>query len=115
MRSPAGTGVCCPIISLTLATALAVNETGGVFFTSGTVVVAIRISLALKYLNYNRADKRRQNLEFFQHHPLLYLDAGTPQHDSSVATCQRVYNVCVRPSPKIRPSGRAISGIRGLP
>src|SRR5580700_5831714 len=62
MRSPAGTGVCCPMISFTLETALAVSETGGVFFTSGTllftfgtVVVAIRISLALKYLYYTRA------------------------------------------------------------
>src|SRR5207302_3744932 len=69
MRRPAGTGVCCPMISFTLETALGVSETGGVFFTSGvacgllvftsgTVVVAIRISLALKYLNYNRARHR---------------------------------------------------------
>jgi hypothetical protein len=47
------------MISFTLETALAVRETGGVFFTSGftgatlvftsgTEVVAIRISLALK-------------------------------------------------------------------
>src|SRR5580692_11682199 len=50
------------MISFTLETALAVSETGGVFFTSGTlvftfgtVVVAIRISLALKYLHYTRA------------------------------------------------------------
>jgi hypothetical protein len=50
------------MISFTLETALAVSETGGVFFTSGTlmftfgtVVVAIRISLALKYLDYTRA------------------------------------------------------------
>src|SRR5580693_10789651 len=62
IRRPAGTGVCCPMISFTLETALAVSETGGVFFTSGTlmftfgtVVVAIRISLALKYLHYRRA------------------------------------------------------------
>src|SRR5271155_4169955 len=62
MRRPAGTGVCCPMIFFTLETALAVSETGGVFFTSGTlvftfgtVVVAIRISLALKYLDYTRA------------------------------------------------------------
>src|SRR6266851_9746895 len=65
MRRPAGTGFCCPMISFTLETALGVSETGGVFFasgltsgtvvfTSGTVVVAIRISLALKSLNYNR-------------------------------------------------------------
>jgi hypothetical protein len=45
------------MISFTLETALGVSETGGVFFTStalvftsGTVVVAIRISLALKSL-----------------------------------------------------------------
>src|SRR5579863_4370793 len=51
------------MISFTLATALAVRETGGVFlvtsgfvtFTSGTVVVAIRISLALKLLDYSRS------------------------------------------------------------
>src|SRR5580704_222843 len=61
MRSPAGTGLCCPMISLTLEMALAVSETGGAFFTSGmvvftlgTVVVAIGISLTLKYLNYSR-------------------------------------------------------------
>src|ERR1700733_4701098 len=61
MRRPAGTGFCCPMISLTLETALGVSETGGVFFTSGglvftvgTVFLAIRISLALKYLNYSR-------------------------------------------------------------
>jgi hypothetical protein len=52
------------MISFTLETALVVSETGGVFltsgtsvFTPGTVVVAIRISLALKYLNYNRRGK----------------------------------------------------------
>jgi hypothetical protein len=64
MRSPAGTGVCWPIISFTLETAFGVSETGGVFFTSGvlvcvstfgtvvvgTVVVAIDISLALKVI-----------------------------------------------------------------
>jgi hypothetical protein len=42
------------MISLTLATALAVRVTGGAFFTSGTVVVAIRISLALKLFDYIR-------------------------------------------------------------
>src|SRR6266851_3882193 len=56
MRRPAGAGVCCPMMSLTLATALAVRLTGVAFLvtsglvTSGTVVVAIRISLALKVL-----------------------------------------------------------------
>src|SRR5271165_1642036 len=65
MRRPAGTGLCCPIISFTLETAFGVSETGGVFFTSGTlvftsgtVVVAIPISLALKYLHYSRGGKR---------------------------------------------------------
>jgi hypothetical protein len=53
------------MISRTLATALVVSVIGGVFLdtsgafvvvTSGVVVVAIRISLALKgYLNYSRA------------------------------------------------------------
>src|ERR1700733_968024 len=66
MRRPAGTGLCCPMISFTLETALDVSETGGVFFTSGTfgftsgtlvVVVAIRISLALKYLHYSRGQQ----------------------------------------------------------
>src|SRR5580658_7317013 len=64
MRRPAGTGFCCPMISFTLETALAVSETGGVFltsgalvFTSGTVVVAIRISLRRKCLNYSRGRK----------------------------------------------------------
>src|SRR5271168_161867 len=64
MRRPAGTGLCCPMISFTLETALAVSETGGVFFTSGTLVftsgtdvVAIRISLALKYLHYSRGQQ----------------------------------------------------------
>jgi hypothetical protein len=43
------------MISFTLATALAVRLTGGAFLaTSGTVVVAIRISLALKQFNYNK-------------------------------------------------------------
>src|SRR5271157_47530 len=55
MRKPAGTGFCWAMISLTLATALAVRVTGGVFLvTSGTVVVAIRISLALKLVDYIR-------------------------------------------------------------
>src|ERR1700730_4843711 len=60
-RRPAGTGFCCPMISRTLAIAFVVSVIGGVFLdtsgalvvvTSGVVVVAIRISLALKgYLN----------------------------------------------------------------
>src|SRR5580704_7532630 len=55
IRRPAGTGFCCPIISLTLETALGVSVTGAAFLTSGmlgvtsgTVVVAISISLALE-------------------------------------------------------------------
>jgi hypothetical protein len=40
------------MISLTLATALLVRVTGAAFLTSGTVVVAIRISLALKLFDY---------------------------------------------------------------
>jgi hypothetical protein len=52
------------MISFTLATALGVRLTGGTFLltsgleTSGTVVVAIRISLALKFLDYNRSGFR---------------------------------------------------------
>jgi hypothetical protein len=55
-----GNGVCWPIISFTLVTALAVRVTGAGFLvtsgvaTSGTVVVAIGISLALKLVNYNK-------------------------------------------------------------
>src|ERR1700722_18144215 len=54
MRRPAGTGVCCPIMSFTLAMALAVRFTGAFFgatsglVTSGMVVVAILVSLAWK-------------------------------------------------------------------
>jgi hypothetical protein len=40
------------MISFTLATAFAVRVTGAAFLTSGTVVVAIRISLALKLFDY---------------------------------------------------------------
>src|SRR5579863_928675 len=42
------------MISLTLATAFAVRLIGAAFFTSGTVVVAIRISLALKLFDYTK-------------------------------------------------------------
>src|SRR5579863_9217924 len=42
------------MISLTLATAFAVRLMGAAFFTSGTVVVAIRISLALKLFDYTK-------------------------------------------------------------
>src|SRR5215831_4052992 len=52
MRKPAGTGFCCAMISFTLATALAVRLIGAFLVTSGMVVVAIRISLALKLLGY---------------------------------------------------------------
>src|ERR1700688_1605831 len=65
MRNPAGTGFCWPMISLTLATALAVRLTGGTFLVSsvlipGTVVVAIRISLALKLFDYSRIHFHRK-------------------------------------------------------
>ena len=44
------------MISFTLETALAVRLIGAAFFvTSGTVVVAIRISLALKLFDYSRS------------------------------------------------------------
>src|SRR5690242_16926072 len=52
MRNPAGTGFCCAMISFTFATALLVRLIGAFLVTSGTVVVAIRISLALKLFNY---------------------------------------------------------------
>src|SRR6476660_3515540 len=54
IRKPAGTGFCWAMISFTLVTALAVRVTGAAFLvTSGTVVVAIRISLALKLFDYS--------------------------------------------------------------
>src|SRR5579871_4162511 len=55
MRRPAGTGFCWAIISFTLVTAFAVRLTGA-FLISGTVVVAIRISLALKLFDYSRSE-----------------------------------------------------------
>src|SRR5580658_6958285 len=104
MRRPAGTGLCCPMISFTLETALAVSETGGVFFTSGTlvftsgtVVVAIRISLALKYLDYTRAWQAVGTLiRKLTCTRARLLDVGLPPDDSSRGTCQLVYNACVR-------------------
>src|SRR5277367_2361548 len=58
-RKPLGTGVCCAIISLTLAIALGVKLTGGVLGATagafvGTVVVAIGISLKLLPTDYNK-------------------------------------------------------------
>src|SRR5580692_8433054 len=111
MRRPAGTGLCCPMMSLTLETALGVSDTGGVFltstalgFTSGIVVVAIRISLALKYINYTRVaqagrihDFKRPRTPFFR--PVL-LDAGCGRNDSFGASCQQVYNVSVKALPQ---------------
>src|SRR3984957_19210647 len=125
MRSPAGTGVCCPIISFTLVTALAVNETGGVFFTSGsatlvftsgTVVVAIRISLALKYLNYNRAGQGRQmQVESSRpHFVLLYI----PALRSTIPLCELANGSIMSALGRPRRSGHLVSassGIRGLP
>src|SRR5712671_5158378 len=74
-RRPPGTGFCCPMISRTLATAFVVSVMGGVFLdtsgalvvvTSGAVVVAIRISLALKGYRNIIAEvipfRRRKNL-----------------------------------------------------
>src|SRR5215471_9839071 len=54
MRKPAGTGFCWAMISFTLETALVVRVMGADFLTSGTVVVAIRISLALKLFDYSK-------------------------------------------------------------
>src|SRR5437660_229288 len=62
MRNPAGTGFCWAMISLTLVTALAVSEIGAFLVTSGTFVVAIRISLALKLFNYNKIELIRRYL-----------------------------------------------------
>src|ERR1700739_2981440 len=69
MRNPAGTGLCWPMISLTLATALEVRVMGGAAFlvTSGTVVVAIRISLALKLIDYIRCNFSPEQNHFAQH------------------------------------------------
>src|SRR5580700_5339806 len=107
MRRPAGTGFCCPMISLTLETALGVRETGGVFFasgtfvfTSGTVVVAIRISLALKYLHYSRGSKAEAGESDFRPLSGRNLSCWMPGRRMTIlspATCQRVYNACVRP------------------
>src|SRR5258708_25287193 len=106
MRRPAGTGFCCPIISLTLETALAVSDTGGVFFasgltsgtvvfTSGTVVVAIRISLALKSLNYSRGGKPGPaKNRAGQPEPLWFHARGRWKIPANRAFPQ-VYNVCV--------------------
>src|SRR5579859_2548758 len=62
-RRPAGTGLCCAIISLTLVTALGVKLTGGVLgavsgVEVGTVVVAIGISLKLLPHYYSKAGPR---------------------------------------------------------
>src|SRR5271165_4388378 len=62
-RRPAGTGFCCPIISLTLAIAFGVKLTGGFFGVTsgtavGTVVVAMGISLNLLLADYNKARPR---------------------------------------------------------
>src|SRR5260370_19799185 len=108
MGKAAGTGFCCPMISFTLETALDVSETGGVFFasgltsgtvvfTSGTVVVAIRISLALKSLNYSRGGKPagRQNRAPV-HRTLITLDARGRWKIPASSAFQRGYNVFIR-------------------
>src|SRR5579863_7196019 len=87
MRNPAGTGFCWPMISRTLVTALAVRVTGAGFLatsgliplvTSGTVVVAIRISLALKFLDYSRCPLCRQTRFSYQSggRTSIWLDAN---------------------------------------
>src|SRR5271166_1797965 len=116
MRRPAGTGFCCPMISLTLVTAFGVSETGGVFFTSGftsgtlvftsgTVVVAIRISLALKSLNYSRGSKAAIGVCSAIPPAPIYFDAFVLRKIPADDTCQRVYNARVR-----LPSGFGLRG-----
>src|SRR5271169_6836685 len=116
MRRPAGTGFCWPMISFTLETALAVSETGGVFFTSGTlvftsgtVVVAIPISLALKYLHYSRGQQTigRGNQITAPAYDLGF-PRWMPDRSSTILsrrTCQRVYNACVRPFLQVEDCG----------
>src|SRR5580704_13633426 len=112
MRRPAGTGFCCPMISFTLETALDVSETGGVFFTSwmlvftsGTVVVAIRISLALKYLNYSRgpqvAGRVTDHGPGYQPPPRLWV-AGPPPTVSPPPPFQRGLYAFLWPFPPVR-------------
>src|ERR1700757_91917 len=88
MRKPEGTGFCWPIISFTLATALGVRVTGAAFFvTSGTVVVAIRISLALKLFDYSKCLLRQK------HHraeSIYSLDAPAGWKVHSSRNCNRL-------------------------
>src|SRR5216683_5959528 len=58
-RNPAGTGFCCPMISLTLATAVGVSVTGAFLVSWGlisgvAVVVAISSPLRVFLSHYNR-------------------------------------------------------------
>src|SRR5215471_8485725 len=75
MRKPAGTGFCWAMISFTLATALAVRLMGATFLTSGTVVVAIRISLALKLFDYSKCIRRYSGIAPDSNELLTIFDA----------------------------------------
>src|SRR5580700_3578388 len=123
MRRPAGTGFCCPMISFTLETALDVSETGGVFFTSwmlvftsGTVVVAIRISLALKYLNYSRGPQVAGRVT--DHGPGYQPpDIWMPGRRRTILrrhTCQRGYNASVRPFLQVQDCGLRPAALDGV-
>src|ERR1700686_1678517 len=88
MRKPEGTGVCWPIISFTLATALGVRVTGAAFFvTSGMVVVAIRISLALKLFDYSKCCLRQKD---YTAESVCWLDALAGWKVHSSRNCNRL-------------------------
>src|ERR1700687_5410885 len=88
MRKPEGTGFCWPIISFTLATAFGVKLTGAAFFvTSGTVVVAIRISLALKLFDYTRCRSRQK---YRPAESIYCLDALAGWKSHSSQNCNRL-------------------------
>src|SRR5712691_572 len=116
MRKPAGTGVCWPMISFTLVTALAVRVTGAAFLvTSGTVVVAIGISLALKLFDYSKCRFRHKcrSGNTGREPPSCQMPTEAWKSHSSHScnrlrtkglnrvpgTCQRVYNHRVRAFP----------------
>src|SRR5689334_916050 len=77
-RSPAGTGFCCPMISLTLATAVGVRLMGGFFAVSSgivscgrTGVVVVAMSLLGKiYRHYNRRSFHHTGFKFPATHPV---------------------------------------------
>src|ERR1700756_5176526 len=92
MRKPAGTGFCCAIISFTLATALAVRLIGATFLTSGTVVVvAIRISLALKLFDYSKNDPLRSPSRPGDRNHLYDLDADCKGEVALFQFCNRLF------------------------